>query len=492
MARRIVGRFPALALVSSLVILAVTTGCTQRRAASGGGSANLATAFQGVQSIPDVGSAITSAAASTGTHVVQARGAVDLMYSGTPPKLSEIGTTNHPSVDQAFFNGLLATINTQTTAVTSAQADQFYGKTEGGSGGIGACLMAMDVEDTVLWSQFLQANMCMLREMVNIGGVTVAPALASGQQPFGVQATDKVWQVAFTSLSAGSDKPTAPVDAPSLFIKVYGSATAGANVYKASLWVCMGDSGPSNDGSGKLSETVRGFQTYVVDYAKKQFSQTAYDAISLSVNNTISFGLTFDAGLSVGTNGKVIFDPKVARTLSLVLGYPNAIFKSSIGIDSTDHITGKRLWNVTSGNYTWTEKAYASMLYSATDLEDLTFYQGAFEASDALKDFKSAFAWKDKFYAVDSSIPEVASTTAALASDTYFTDKTAPAAPPELATVNCKVVPDYVATIDPRKAFSEDTVSSCMSALEGMSSICYSSDVYQAWDKVAGTAPIHP
>ncbi len=446
------------------------------RCGSSSTSASLSTALAGLDSLPSVasmvkGSGVNGTYANLESHSF-ANYPISLHVSGIPPLLTEITSAK---VDTYFWNGLINTIkNTSAANITDEMRNKFYGGVTGGPGGHGTCFQAQSVGES--FDRMIEAgtSMCYMRKVPKAAtGVTISAGTA--RDLFAQTADDKVVKVAVTGDPHG--------DNSDVWIKVYGSGSAGAN-YNVDLWFC--------DGS-----TVRGYEKILINKETGVFSAThtgkdTWDGSSYVFQSTVS------AALTVGADGSVVFDTSKDRTADAYFGKvggsgsDSGVYKGRVVVNDKDWIYAKRYnkYSFTDHNntaQTSIDKNYSISAFSGDSLKKLRFLQAAFKGygswGNDSHSYSGASEYQDTHYvAIASSDLKTEADTMNFSTDTFYTSLAAPTY--DASAHSCSATPTHTVSINMADAAMLAVSTECEAERFRDYNMCWTSDIQAAQRKI--------
>jgi hypothetical protein len=446
-----------------------------------GSSAGTSLTSVSLANLPSASSMVTS---STSNVVVSSTQNLSLLprdagssysVSGTPPLLLKIGSSAADGVtaDQAFWNGLIATMKAAGT-ITQAQANAFFGEVSGGPGGQGACNMAQGVTESL--GRMLQSgsSACFMKNIPKAsGGVTVTSGTVALASLFDQTAADRLVKISTTG------QPQNQGGNQDVFIKISGSNTTGSTSYKAQLYFC------------NSSGVVTGAESIAVDKSAGTYSFTHDD------NSTGNLGRQTLSGKLINSNGSLAFDNSAARIANVYYANGSNIFKGNISVSGGQLVSKRYNTNVFSGN-TSTDKNYSIASLSGSDMNSLRFlaggYKGAstytFSGTTNSNTYQGGVEYQNTFYA-NSPSSSLATTVAAysLASDSFYSDTSF--TPNTFSGLSCSASADSTVTMD----FTSTAVAAIATKCNGdqidnsLWQMCYSSDIQTVMNKIWNQAP---
>jgi len=320
----------------------------------------------GIAALPSM-SEMLAANDSTAAVSVQSFGLQSLSptaVSGTAPLLKELGGT--VDVDDVFFDGAIAGLEAWTSKSTEEKTAiaRNYRGVEGYAGGQGACRMAQ--ETGAVFDRMLSngSSACYMKKMP---AATGAPL-----DTFAQGANDRLVRVAITNMTQGGGGGGGG-EPMSMFvnIKVHGSASTGAGVYKASLFFCAGTSGSpmaGGDGPGGLEEFVINKTTGEFTTTSKSGSHSAEaKAFLKQVGGSIKVDVSkARSAIFQGSHDSNVFKQKVSITGD------NKVYAQSYNSGSFTH---------NSQTQTFTNKNFSVASFVGDSMDALRFLAGAFKGS---------------------------------------------------------------------------------------------------------------
>lgn len=381
---------------------------------------------------------------------------------GTPPVVADL------EVDD-FYGDLFTRISAgDPNLACLAERDEFFGMTSDGVGGDTACWMSQSVGQAV--GQIMQnaGSLCYMKNMPSAAGVTITPELAEPTSIFTQQDEDRLVKVNVSGMEEGS---------MTVFIKVLGSATAGANKYTANLWFCNG-------------ETVRGLETFTVDAASKTFTST-----SVNQEENGAFSSEVSAGIEIASNGDISFDLDEARTANVAFagefeGSPQT-FKASIEIAANNIVTAKEK---NSGSWGGNEN-FTKAEISGSGISSLKFLQGATrgfsqygEGENDNHSYEGAVEWVTDVYRKAATTTLLDAISADYRDEDFYSE-VASVDTADLSGLDCVTEPDYTVEMD----FSLPAVAAiqteCDSEHFQWTDLCNSGSVSTNRDKAFSSFP---
>ncbi|MBI3535095.1 MAG: hypothetical protein HY072_06385 [Deltaproteobacteria bacterium] len=366
-----------------------------------------------------------------------------LAVSGTPPTLKSITDAN---ADTYFWNGMVAAINTAGVASTS-QKDQFWGVVEAAIGGAGACYMSQATAKSFELMLEAGTSQCYMKKMPTVAsGVTIDSG--SPSTLFDQQTADRVVKVTTS-------------DGMIVFIKISGSDSVTADVYKASLWFCNGS-------------TVDGYEVFEINKTTGVFTaNNSHNDFSGKGTSSIS------ASLKVGADGNITFDETKDRIAEALYTGDWGTFHGGVTINSANKIYTK-MYNKFG---TWTDKNYAVASFSGTSLSDLKFLAGGYkgESGDGVHNFNysGGTEFQNTYYV--ATLTSALATEAGLmtfSTDSFYSSLTAPVF--SSGSYSCSTTANINVTMDFSNAAVKAVQTECESDRLTNYSYCNSAAVQAA------------
>jgi hypothetical protein len=436
-----------------LTILAISTslyivGCGN----DSGGDSGLGNSLNGLQSIPSVSSLVKANGSASSAGVINGLGnglsAIGLQaVSGTPPTMLALSQSS-TLVDQAFFNGVVSAINTAQTA-TAAQADQYWK-------GQGACWLGQSAAEGI--GRLIQTgtSMCYMREIPKVSGaVTITSgSLDSVSNIFNQSATDRLVKIAVSGDGENED----------VFIRVYGTNTTGANVYRVNLYFCTNG---SVTGSESM-EVNKSTGVYTTSGSQSRDSQYGSYAVSAYLS---------------AANGTVSFDASKERTMTAAFSGSWGNFKGSVTITGGNVMRTKRYNSFTHQSTSGIDKNYSVASFTGTGISTLRFLDGASKGHSTWggegHGYSVGTEYRDTRY-VDTASGDKYVEAAAVdfSSDSFYTSSLTVTAP--TFTEDCNATPDIAASLNMSSAGMATVQATCEADRFDNYSMCNSSTMQSA------------
>jgi len=401
------------ALALSFTVGLVHTGCGSNSAAT--------LAINGLNQIPSAKGIVNSSSSAIGRSV-RGRSAALQSTSGTPPLLVDLSSSN---VDQYFFNGVVAQINGSgwsglSTDGKQSLANQFWGSTDGGPGGNGACFMAQSVGESIGRMLESATSLCYMKGIPTAsGGVTMTPDL--GADLFTQQAADRLVNVTITG---GENQPE------DVFIRVYGTSSVGSDVYKVRLHFC-------SEGAVTGSETIEvNRATGVMSASGKHSDDHGQGSNSMT------------GGLRLASDGTLEWDPNSTRTAAGAWTGDWGTYKGSLEI-LNGQLTAKRYNSWSQGENSGVDKNYSISSFSGSSLADVRFLEAAFQGINTWgaesHSYTGSTSYRDTYYM--SVANDFTDTVAAydVAGDAFFVNDIES---PDYSDISCDEVGDVEVALD--------------------------------------------
>lgn len=430
-------------VVPILAVMVLAYGC----GSSTSSTSSTGTLSTALTSLSDVPNSSDMFAANTASANLSAKAEATPAVSGTAPILT---TITEATADTYFWNGIVAAINAAGVA-TAAQISQFWGETEGGAGGEGACRMAQSVGYMMENIINGQTSLCYMKNMPNAtSGVGIVSGTGiTAANLFDRGATAKIVNVQVTDPVRGSEN---------IFIRVYGSDTVGTTGYQTDLWFC--ETGAT---------TAKHYELVDIDTSAGTLSTTSAgtETFGGSENTWLS---TISGYLTTDASDNVIFDPTHDRTATHQ--FNSAMYgasKVTLTVSSANQITSKSydIFTDPSGGSSCSNKVYALANFTGAALSDLRFTDAGYSGTSVCGGYTGTFSggteFQDTFYkATNTSTLATTAEAFVFADDSFFA--TAPATP-TLGTdsYSCSVTPDAVVTMD----MSDSVVAAIAATCEG-------------------------
>lgn len=343
-----------------LFVCAFIIGCS-----SSDTSNSLSSALSGLDSLPSVANMVKGTGANGSYSSLESHSftgyPLSLHVSGTPPLLTEITDSK---VNTYFWNGLLTTINNTAAAdITEAMRSSFYGGTVGGPGGHGACFQAQSVGESFDRMMEAGTSLCYMKNVPAKASNAMTVSSGTVFDLFKASTTDKTIKITVTE--------------EDIFMKVYGTESAG-NAYNVDLWFCR-------------SGAVRNYENIRVNKDTGTFT-ASHAGQETWQGSTFQFQSAIAAGLTVGSDGTVTFDPNVDRTATAYFGKvggsgtDTGTYKGYVAINNKDWIYAKRYNKYSFTDHTNTsvsgiDKNYSISAFSGDSLKKLRFLQAAYKGA---------------------------------------------------------------------------------------------------------------
>lgn len=440
-----------LGLMSALSLVAACGG-------AGGGS------ISSLSQLPDASSMVATSTSSTALSLAS--------VSGTAPLITDLKS----SADQYFWNGLVATINGYSSYqdLTYSVANQFWGGVAGGPSGQGGCFMAQNTAQVFGRLMDSASSACYMKGMPKAeSGVTITPEPSGGNENlFAQEAADKIVRVDISGAEhdsgggggGGDDQPER------VLIKVYGSDSVGADVYKVQLMMCK-------------SGSPKGYETFEVNK-----STLAYSAASVHKDSdSAKFSSSMTATLKEGSGDTLEFDTSKDRTVLMKGSFSSDKFGAKVLITGENLIYN--LMNHENGSNK--DKIVSVSQFSGSSINDVRFlaagFKGYNEGSSGNHTWEGALEWHDTYYAAISSSSSDLYTKAndIGLSDSFFSEDKNPTT--DFTGVDCGASADYVVTMD----FTDDAVKAIAEKCEANNKVkgsdnnyCWNSNVQTAQQRI--------
>lgn len=391
-----------------------------------GGSAVSITGFD---QLPSADGVMNSSTASSIRSARAFRG-VSLQSVGTPPLLLDL-SSSAAATEDAFFHDVADTIAGGTWAGLSnadknALARQFWGQEEGGPAGNGGCFMAQSVGENL--GRILQAatSACYMKKIPNASsGVTTTPS-TPGPQVFAKGASDRIIKVNVTGEPPGEGDG----GPETVFIRISGESSVGADIYKAALWFCRGG-------------TVNGAEVYSVNSASGVYTQTSSHSESDGVGGMTMTGFVRNNG------GNIEFDPSLPRTVEA--GWSGSWGKFLGALAVTDgSVTAKRLNTWTYQGQSGTDKNYSIASFTGGKLKNLRFLDGAYagissHASHDPHSYSGSATFNETYYKNEDNAYTSQVESFDFAADSFYSKDVED---PDLSAYRCDVSPEITIDMD--------------------------------------------
>ena len=373
--------------------------------------------------------------------------------SGTAPLLKSLAAAN---VDTYFFDGALANLTSwaaNASNLSSAQklttANNYRG-VNGAAGGQGACRMAQETGSVFDRMLSNGTSACYMRKMP---GATGAPA-----DTFAQTAEDKLVRVHVSNMTdhgggGGGGGPTEMY----VNIKVAGSNTTGAGVYKATLFFCQGTTGaPDTTNQGVESfEFNKATGIFKAGHASsRDFSEaTAYlkkDGDTITIDPSKDRGATF-----ANSDGGYAYKSEVTLTGD------NKVYNKAYG---TGNWGSNRNYSVAS----FTGASMADLRFTAGafkgrgDSTGCTYFNGTSNVPCDPWTYEGGTEFQDTHYVSTNSsslYSELSSVN--LQTDTFYADPSLTA--PDVTSFDCGATPTSTLEMD----FSTSVVKEVQATCEG-------------------------
>ncbi len=389
----------------------------------------------------------------------------ELAVSGTPPKLGDISDA---AADTYFWNGLVATINATSGSISQAQANQFFGQVAGGPAGNGACMMAQTVAESL--SRILQSGgtACYMKGIAKVkSGVTVTGA--AQDSVFAQTDADKLVKIAISGMERGghdSKVNAAATGDVSVFIKVYGKTSMGADKYKVGMYMCQG-------GVADQIETME--VDKVLGTYKTTSGQDGSDGVGAE---SITAYIKKDGE-------SIVFDKTKSRTASNFYTGSWGKFRGELTVSGDNVITAKLLNKSSWG----TDKNYSITSFTGASMKEISFTDGAFKGQNSqennsyVNNYSGATEFQDTYYKAIASSSKLTTVQAYdFAADEFFTKIDAPTI--DLSAADCSATATVNVTMD----FTDTAIVALKETCEGDRfdnyDMCWNSDVQDAMTKV--------
>ena len=354
--------------------------------------------------------------------------------SGIAPTVLSINSLGAKNV---FWNsGVVDAV--RTGAASPTQCGEFFGSnTDGGSAGYGGCFMAQTVTETIGEAINSGTTMCYMKNAPTsanqaAGGIRViAGSLPSGDisslfaTPSGSR--NRVVGIKATGLSEGA---SVKADQYFAFIKIYSSnsnATTG-NRYRFDFWSC---DGTSVDEVQETNITTSGL-----------YSSHNYHSSSEGNGD-----LLITAGVTIGSDGSITFDPAQDRTLLGTFTHSAGSRKIDTTIGGDNTILTKFYENFSTDIRYGVSKAN----FTGTSLSTLRFLSGAFKdrffrGSTLEHSSNTGMEYRDTNYKTAPSVPELSELSGvSLDGDSFYSTPSAPSIP---SGYTCSITPDVGVEMD--------------------------------------------
>jgi len=419
-------------------------------ACGGSGGADIANLSQ----LPD-SNAMVSTSGSTNAATFAAA-------SGTPPTVNSLAGDTNAAISAFWGSDLITAMSDGVDS--QAQISQFFGETVDSAGGEGACRMIETVGRS--FSNMAQASgsSCYMKRIPTAtSGVTITPALDDASTIFNQQAADRLVQVNPTNMPGDEGSQE-------IYIKVHGSSSVTADVYKVNLYFCN----PDDDSLTGVEEIVvnrktGAYTTTSTNIDGGEGSGRSYSLISAKLKKSGS-GFTFDASSS--------------RSATLSHSYDgnnwSGVFKGAIEITANDQIIAKlyeRSHDVGNDQY-FLRNIYALANFTGSNAKDVSFTEGGFAGKevalasdgetplwgDGAHNFSGGVEYRDTMYfnAGNSSLAQTAASNGDFTSAFYTDSLTVPDV--DQSAFDCaNAAPDYTIGMD----FSDTAVSSIREVCDG-------------------------
>jgi len=438
----------------------ITVGLAAGLIASGCGSdASSGLSINGLDKIPSAKGIVSSSSGGSIARSARGRNMSLQSTSGTPPLLVDLSESN---VDQYFFNGVVGTINGGswgglTSGAKTELANNFWGSVDGGAGGNGACMMAQSVGESIGRMLESATSLCYMKNIPNVSGVTITPSI-EGSALFQQQAADRIVQV---NVSGGDQSQK-------IFIRVAGTSTVGADVYKVQLGMC------TTEGA------ARGLETIEVNRTTGRMTATG---LHNEGSGTGSNSMT--GGLRLAADGNLEWDPTSVRTATGAWNGDWGTFKGSLEISSAGVITAKRFNVWDQGGHDGVDKNYSISSFSGTSLASVRFLEAAFKGVNSFDDNEHSYvgstSYRDTFYMNVAN--DFTSTVNAydIDGDSFFANDVSE---PDLSVVDCGLTPEYTVTVDMSSGPMEAVRATCEGDRYDNYDLCRSDAIQSAQNRI--------
>lgn len=370
----------------------------------------------------------------------------DLQSTGTPVAFQTIAGSGS-NVDKYIFGGLVATIKSATTSTTSAQAQQFFGQTTGGAGGMPACFNLQNVASNLGHLLDSSNTTCYLKNIASTSTSGITVSGADQATMFTQGAADTQIGMTVSNMSGGDGGPSTM----KIYLTNYGTNTVGASTYKIQLDFCQ-------------SGTAAPMQEEIITFNR--------DTGAFSDTNTGSMGggsseqwNSLSAFIHKAASGSLEFDRAQDRTAEYYYANTSGgeTFTSSgkMVIHYTNGADGLETWGKFGGSW-GTQKTYGYSVFKGTKPSDLAIYDAGMNATFTnswggttyTSSFSGNTAWDSTVGASGQYTAGTASSivTGAIAAETVASDTFFSAAKPTTTVssgFNCNTQsPGITATMD--------------------------------------------
>ncbi|PIR23602.1 MAG: hypothetical protein COV44_02030 [Deltaproteobacteria bacterium CG11_big_fil_rev_8_21_14_0_20_45_16] len=279
------------------------------------------------------------------------------------------------SVDEAFFNGLVAELTNNPPTGPEDEAclgqNPFWGDltSDTAVAGQAGCMMAQQVGQSFRPILEGGTSLCYMKNMTQAtSGVTVTGFDGDIADLFSQQSSDQLIQVHVSNMPSMNEEEEEPSE-QYVNIQVLGSDTVGSNVYKAILYFC-------ND----TSSAATGFEIFEVNKTTGSFTTQSAD----QRGDADSHVLNSSAFIKEDSDGNIVFDLTKARSATVTAKGNFGKFKGDISISADNVITAKTFdkntftdnENNSQINY---RQAYSVSSISGDSFASLKFLEGAYK-----------------------------------------------------------------------------------------------------------------